>query len=106
MATFRWFAEYLDISENNQRKESNGEEGGLLQVDLNYPLHYYLSDNLAVYFHALYDNSQAAKLPKYQERTDDLCLELHLIFSEDYKSVFSPELHASICTRATARISY
>lgn len=46
------------------------KEGGSVQIDLNYPLQQYLSDNLQIYLHFQYSNSLAESLLYYQERTE------------------------------------
>ncbi len=55
------------------------KEGGSVQVDLNYPIHQYLSDNLSVYLHAQYVNSLAESLINYQERTEAFRLGISFI---------------------------
>ncbi|MBU0681229.1 MAG: phospholipase A [Proteobacteria bacterium] len=54
-------------------------EGGSVQVDLNYPVHQYLSDNLSVYLHIQYVNALAESLLNYQERTDAFRLGLSFV---------------------------
>jgi outer membrane phospholipase A len=54
-------------------------EGGSVQVDLNYPVHKYLSDNLSVYLHVQYVNALAEGLLDYQERTEAFRLGLSFV---------------------------
>lgn len=46
------------------------KEGGSVQVDLNYPLHQYLGNNLAVDLQIQYVNTLAESLLNYRERTE------------------------------------
>ncbi len=55
------------------------KEGGSVQVDLTYPVHQYLSDNLAVYLHVQYVNALAESLLHYQDRTEALRLGISFI---------------------------
>jgi phospholipase A1 len=55
------------------------KEGGSVQLDLTYPLHQYLSDNVAVYLQAQYVNGLAESLLYYRERTDAFRLGLSFI---------------------------
>ncbi|MBU0483602.1 MAG: phospholipase A [Proteobacteria bacterium] len=55
------------------------KEGGSVKIDLTYPLHQYLSDNLAVYLQAQYVNNLAESLLYYQERTDAFRLGLSFV---------------------------
>ncbi|MBU1708490.1 MAG: phospholipase A [Proteobacteria bacterium] len=48
------------------------KEGGSVQLDLTYPLHRILSDNLSIYLHIQYVNSLAENLLNYQDRTEAL----------------------------------
>ena len=53
--------------------------GGSLRLNLTYPIHQYLSDNLAVYLQAEYVNTLAESLLHYQERTEAFRLGLAFI---------------------------
>lgn len=55
------------------------KKGGSVQVDLDYPLSHYLSDNLSVYLHLQYVNTLAESLLDYPERTEALRLGLSFV---------------------------
>jgi len=50
-----------------------------VQVELDYPLSHYLSDNLSVYLHLQYVNTLAESLLDYPERTEALRLGLSFV---------------------------
>lgn len=54
-------------------------EGGSVQVDLNYPLHQYLANNLAVDFQIQYVNTLAESLLNYRDRTEAFRLGLSFV---------------------------
>jgi len=55
------------------------KEGGSVQLDLTFPLHQYLSDNVAIYLQAQYVNALAESLLYYRERTDAFRLGISFI---------------------------
>jgi len=54
-------------------------QGGSVQLDLTYPVHQYLSENLAIYLHAQYVNALAESLLNFRERTDAFRLGISFI---------------------------
>lgn len=55
------------------------EEGGSVQLDVTYPIHQYLSDNMAIYLSAQYVNALGESMLNYRERTEALRLGISFI---------------------------
>jgi len=55
------------------------KEGGSLQIDLNYPVHGAISENLQIYLHFQYVNALAESLLNYRDRTEALRLGIEVV---------------------------
>lgn len=55
------------------------KEGGSVRVDLSWPVHHYLYDNLALFLHVQYVNTLAESMLNYQERTEAFRLGISFI---------------------------
>ncbi|MCA1765309.1 MAG: phospholipase A, partial [Desulfobulbaceae bacterium] len=54
-------------------------EGGSLQIDLNYPVHGGISENIQIYLHLQYVNALAESMLNYRDRTEALRLGITFI---------------------------
>lgn len=54
-------------------------QGASLQLDLSYPVHHFLGDNLDLYFHVQYENALAESLLYYTERSQALRLGFSIV---------------------------
>lgn len=55
------------------------EEGGSLQLDMTYPVHQYLSDNMAIYLYGQYVNVLGESMLNFRERTEAFRLGISFI---------------------------